>query len=191
LRRAIEGAGYATWARTYPSRKMPIDELTGLLAQQIREEVGDGPVLGVTHSLGGILARHMTHLLPWQGVVMLAPPNTGSTVAAALRSNPLFRVFSGPAGKELGDPAGWPAPPEPFAVIAGTKGASVGNPPSWAIRALGILPQGVEHDGTVTVPETKIQGMRAFATVDASHTWIMNHPEARALVLKFLETKRF
>jgi hypothetical protein len=32
--------------------------------------------------------------------------------------------------------------------------------------------------------------MADFATVDASHTWIMNHPEVRAMVLEFLARGR-
>jgi len=33
--------------------------------------------------------------------------------------------------------------------------------------------------------------MADFATVDASHTWIMNHPEVRAMVLEFLRSGDF
>lgn len=191
LRRHVERRGYRTWSRTYPSRRLAVTDLARDVADSIRRDVGPHPLVGVTHSLGGILARHMADLLPWQGLVMLAPPNSGSRVAAALSQSPLFRWYFGPAGAELGDPSAWPAPPEPFAVIAGTRGATLGNVPSWMISALNLLPPGEPSDGTVTVAETRLPGMCGFASVNASHTWLMNHPTTQSLVMYFLEHRRF
>lgn len=192
LRRAVEAAGYSTWARTYPSRRRSISELASALSAQIREEVGDRPILGVTHSLGGILARHMRYDLDWRGVVMLAPPNRGSYVAAALGKKSWFRRLFGPAALDLGDDGRtWPDPPSPFAVIAGTRGPSLGNPPSWLIRALRLLPADDRHDGTVSLAETTLRGMAGFAEVPASHTHLANHPKTRELVLRFLADKNF
>jgi hypothetical protein len=122
---------------------------------------------------------------------MLAPPNRGSRVAKAMRFHPLYRWFYGPAGQELADFRGWPAPPQPFAVIAGTAGATLGNPPSWAVRTLKILPPETAHDGTVAVDETRLPGMVGYAEVPASHTFIMSHPRTIELVLQFLDTQRF
>jgi triacylglycerol lipase len=189
LERFIARLGYETWSRSYPSRRSSIAELAATVAGRIRIEVGDRPVIGVSHSMGGILARHMADALDWRGLVMLAPPNQGSRVAAALGGNPMFRWLFGPAGVELGaalraEP--WPPPPLPFAVIAGTVGPSLGNAPSWLVGALGLMPSGEPHDGTVTVAETRLPGMGDFAEVPASHTWLMNHPATRELVRRFL-----
>ncbi len=191
MRRYVERAGYETWAKTYPSRDRTIGELAEDLAGQIRDEVPRGPLVAVTHSLGGVIVRHMRDLLPWQGVCMLAPPNQGSRVAERLSRHDFFRWFLGPSGIELGKFESWPAPPEPFAVIAGTAGASLGNPPSWLIDGLEILPPDSPHDGTVAVAEAKLPGMAAFATVDASHTWIMNHPEVQRMVVEFIRRGTF
>ncbi len=191
LKRQVEAAGYSTWSRTYPSRRLSVGELAETVAEQVKADLGDAPVVGITHSLGGILARHIGSRLSWQGIVMLAPPNRGSRVAQALRFHPLYRWFYGPAGQELGNYRDWPMPPEPFAVIAGTRGVTLSNPPSWAIRSLKLLPVDAKHDGTVAVDETKLPGMRAFAEVPASHTFIMNHPHTRELVLRFLERGSF
>jgi hypothetical protein len=191
LRRHVEEAGWETWARTYPSRRLGLPELAELLAGWIRADLGDRPVVGVTHSLGGILARHLRDALPWRGLVMLAPPNQGSRVAAALGDHPLYRWWFGPAGRALADPRRWPAPPSPFAVIAGTLGVSRGNLPSWLIHAKRLLPRHEPSDGTVTVEETRLPGMTAYAEVPASHTFVMDHPETRKRVLEFLETSRF
>lgn len=190
LRRLIEGAGYPTWARTYPSRRMPLQQLAETVAAWISQDLGSVPLLGVTHSMGGVLARHMAGLLPWRGLLMIAPPSRGSVVAARLHRRPLFRWFYGEAGQQLGSPDSWPAPPEPFAVIAGTRSLTLANPTSWLTRGLGLLPAEEPSDGTVSVQETRLPGAAGFATVQASHTWIMEHPRTRELVLRFLQTRR-
>lgn len=191
LARHLERAGHPTWSCTYPSRRLPIAELAAWVAERARAAAPAEAYLGVTHSLGGILVRHMAGLLRWRRVVMLAPPNDGSRVARALAGHPLYRWFYGPAGQEVAAPDGWPAPPCPFAVVAGTRDVSLANPASWMTHRLGLLPPGTPSDGTVAVDETRHPDMAAFATVEASHTWIMNHPRARALVLEFLAHGRF
>jgi triacylglycerol lipase len=190
LRRFIAGLGYATWSRTYPSRRMSIGALAEEVTGWIRRDLGERPLVGVTHSMGGILVRYMRQL-PWRGVVMLAPPNQGSVVAARLARSPIYRWVYGPAGGELGEPRDWPPPPEPFAIVAGTRGPSWGNLPSLLIRGLRLLPAGEPHDGTVRVAETRLDGMVAFAEVEASHTFLMNHPATRELVRRFLASGRF
>lgn len=191
LRRAVERAGYPTWARSYPSRRLGLEALADWLTQEIRDELGERELFCVAHSLGGIVVRHMGAGLRWRGIVMLAPPNRGSRVAAALQRNPAFRWYFGPAGRELTEASGWPPPPAPFAVIAGTAGLSPAAPAGWLTHALGIVPAGEANDGTLAVSETRLPGMADFATVPASHTWIMNHPDVAELVLGFLEHGRF
>lgn len=191
LRGAVERAGYPTWARSYPSRRLGLPELAEWLTRAIREDLGDREIFGVTHSLGGVVVRHMGEGLRWRGVVMLAPPNRGSRVAAAFKDNPLFRWYFGPAGQQVQRALGWPNPPGPFGVIAGTARLSPAAPPSWLTSALALFPPGEPSDGTVSVSETRLPGMAGFATVAASHAWIMNHPEVPGLVLGFLERGRF
>lgn len=191
LRRAVDRAGYPTWARSYPSRRLRLEELADWVAAAVREDVGDRELFGVTHSLGGVLVRYLAQRLPWRGAVMLAPPNRGSRVAAAFKDNPLFRWYFGPAGQQVQRPAGWPAPPSPFGVIAGTTRVSAVAPPSWLTHALALFPPDEPSDGTVAVAETRLAGMADFACVAASHAWIANHPDVPALVLGFLEHGRF
>jgi len=191
LRRAVERAGYPSWARSYPSRRLGLEELAEWVAAAIREDVGARPLFGVTHSLGGVLVRYLADRLPWRGAVLLAPPNRGSRVAAAFAENPVFRWYFGPAGQQVRRPDGWPAPPSPFGVIAGTTSLSPVAPPSWLTRALRLFPPDEPSDGTVAVSETRLAGMADFASVDASHAWIMNHPQVPELVLGFLERGRF
>ncbi len=190
LRRALEAAGYPTWARTYPSRRMPLDQLADLVTGWLQEDLAGKPLVAVTHSLGGVLVRHIGDRLPWQRIVMLAPPNGGSVVASKLKGLGLYRWIYGPAGQEVAEGENWPAPPAPCGVIAGTGGAGINNPPSWVVRAFGLLPK-EPHDGTVTVRETQGAPHSDFATVDTGHSWIMNHPKTLALVKTFIAEGHF
>jgi triacylglycerol lipase len=184
--RFLEAAGFATWACDYPSRRVPIAAAAAELADRIAAELPARPLAAVTHSLGGIIVRHLADpRLDWRRIVMLAPPNQGSQVAAALAANPLFRWFYGPAGQELAALSTWPPPPAPTAIIAGTRRRSAANPTSWVSSR--IFPTDTPHDGTVAVAETLLAGA-PHATVDATHTFIMNHPLARELTLQFLQT---
>ncbi len=152
LRRFLEREGFPTWSHSYPSRRRGIADAAHELADAIARELAGRELFAVTHSLGGIVVRHMHDpRLDWRRIVMLAPPNQGSRLAIAFRHNPLFNWFYGPAGRELADPADWPPPPAPFAVIAGTRGRALSNPVAWVTRRLGVFARGAAHDGTVAV----------------------------------------
>jgi hypothetical protein len=185
LGRYLRAQGWDTASRTYPSRRHSIAYLAGELAEWIVEAAADRPVCAVTHSMGGVIVRHLHDpRIRWDRIVMLAPPNRGSQLAAAVMKNPVFRWYYGPAGGELADGARWPPPPAPFAVIAGTRGFAFSTPTSWTVgRRFG---SGVRHDGTVAVDETRPDGMAAFAEVDATHTWIMNDARVHQLVASYL-----
>ena len=190
LGKHLRAEGFDTLGRTYPSRRHSIAYLANEISEWIVEYAADRPVCAVTHSMGGVIVRHLhDSRINWQRIVMLAPPNRGSQLAAAMLRNPVFRWYYGPAGSELADGSTWPQPPAPFAVIAGTRGLAFTNPTSWTVgrRFAADTP----HDGTVAVEETRLPGMAAFATIDATHTWIMNDSRVRSLVLQFLQTGRF
>ena len=190
LERFLRRRGYDTASRTYPSRRHSISYLAGELADWIAELAHDRDVCAVTHSMGGVIARHLHDpRIRWHRIVMLAPPNRGSALAAGLAGNALFRWFYGPAGAELADGSAWPAPPAPFAVIAGTRARALSNLSSWTVGRR--FPSEVAHDGTVAVEETRLDGMAAFAEVDATHTWIMNDVRVHDLVERFLAAGRF
>jgi triacylglycerol lipase len=190
LARSLRANGYESIARTYPSRRHSIAYLAGEIADWIVERAGERPVCAVTHSMGGVIVRHLHDArIRWQRIVMLAPPNQGSQLAQAIAANPVFRWYYGPAGLELADGSRWPAPPAPFAVIAGTRGLAITNPTSWTFGRR--FPIGVAHDGTVAVDETRLAGMTDFTTVDATHTWIMNDPQVHELVVRYLARGSF
>lgn len=188
---ALEATGFESLTLGYDSTTDEIPTIAERLADLIHGQCANRPLHVVTHSLGGIVFRHMKdERLDWRRAVLVAPPNGGSAVAAALSDNPIFQALAGPAGGALAgangvDASAWPYPPCPFGVIAGTRRRSLANPTSWISHR--IFPKGAEHDGTVAVDETKLDGMAAFATVDASHTMIMDDDRVHALVIKFLK----
>ncbi|MDB4953298.1 MAG: hypothetical protein JWO36_867 [Myxococcales bacterium] len=182
--------GFETWSHTYPSRKHSIAYLASALTDQLVESAAERPLHAVTHSMGGVILRHLHDpRLQWQRAVMLAPPNNGSQLAAGLSRNALFRWFYGPAAAELADASQWPSPPAAFAVIAGTRHRALSNLTSWTIGRR--FSPGIKHDGTVAVDETKLPGMAAFAEVDATHTWIMNDKAVHEMVVEYLMHGRF
>lgn len=186
----LHAHGFEIWSQTYPSRRRSIGELASALGDAIARAAGGRPVCAVTHSLGGVVVRHLHDpRIAWDRIVMLAPPNQGSRLAGSLVTSTMFRWFYGPAGRELADGARWPAPPAPFAVIAGTRALALTNPTSWTLGRR--FPPGTRSDGTVAVDETRLAGMTAFAEVDATHTWIMNDPRVHALVVRYLRDGRF
>lgn len=186
MARALEAAGFDVASIDYPSRDGSIGALTSYVTDQIVERHPDRELHAVTHSLGGIIFRHLHHpRLRWQRAVMIAPPNQGSQTAATYADRAAFGWFYGPAGRELaGSAAAWPPPPARFAVIAGTRRRALINPTSWVSGRVFAADQ--DHDGTVAVDETRLDGMSGFRTVDATHTTIMNDPTVQALTIAFL-----
>ncbi len=193
LRRQVERAGYRTWARTYPSMRMNTEKSAEWVRDRILADCPPGPLIGITHSMGAIIARRLSASLPWDGVVMLAPPNKGCRLARAVknRGNLALSLFAGPAGHELAEPGDWPDPPGPCGVIAGTKPGLPERAHVWAGRRLGVFSDDVQHDGTVCVDETRHESMSAFATVHAGHTFLMDDAATQSLVVRFLNRREF
>ncbi len=196
LGRALAAQGYPVWARSYPSQHLSIERSAEFVVERLAHEAAGQPLVLVTHSLGGIIARFVAGPLgeraglDVRGIVMLAPPNSGSRLARRLGGLGLFRRTYGPAGQELGASApAWPLPRAPVAVIAGTRARGL-NPTGWLSSMSGLIRAAEPSDGTVLVEETRLPGMADFATVAASHTFIMNEPEVRAMILRFLREGR-
>ncbi len=196
----LEAQGFATWTWTWPSRSVPVAEAARQVQAKLLADLGlqaDGPlppICAVTHSLGGIVALQLSQRVPLHRAVLLAPPVRGSRVAKAFVDWKLFHWFYGPAGMQVAQPPpDWHAPGEigALGVIAGTQGLHWSNPVSWATRALGVLPAGLRSDGTVAADETRPPQAHDYAEVQATHTWIMDDPQVRKMVVSFLQSGGF
>lgn len=181
---------FECWSCNYPSREFGLAELARQITPELIRLAAGRPISAVTHSMGGIIVRHIDNpAIRWNKIVMLAPPNQGSKMASGLTANFAFRWYYGPAGIALGDSTGWPMPPAPFGIIAGTKQLSFNSPASWIANRR--FAPGALHDGTVAVDETKLPGMNAFAQVDATHSGIIRNKQVHGLVNKYLREGKF
>jgi len=143
----------------------------------------------VTHSMGGIIVRQFLNnndISLLGRVVMLAPPNQGSEVADFLKNNPIYNLAMGPAGQQLGtSEKSLPHKLGPvnfeLGVIAGNKSL---NP------VFSMLLDG-PNDGTVSVKNTTIEGMKDFLVMPYTHTFMMKRAKVIEQVINFLCTGSF
>lgn len=192
MARSLEEAGYRVCNVSYPSRQHAIVELAGdHVAPAVKACVSDekAPIHFVTHSLGGIIVRQLAASgagFNIGRVVMLSPPNQGSEVVDKLGNLRAFKLANGPAGLQLGTEQNsvprslGPASFE-LGVITGRR--SVNPILSWMIPG--------RDDGKVSVENAKLDGMRDFLVLPASHTFIMNDRRAIEQTIHFLTDGAF
>lgn len=190
LERRLARAGYRVHNLGYPSTRAAPEALVEHVGAAIEARCARAERLHfVAHSLGGILARAWLarRRPPALGrVVMLAPPNAGSEYVDRARASRLFRLLLGPTALALGTdaaslPRTLPRPDYELGVIAGTESL---NPLSRAVLD-------GEHDGTVRLESTRVEGMRDFIALPVNHTFIMRDAEVARQVLCFLRDGRF
>lgn len=174
LGQVLSKAGYEIYNKSYPSRKMKIEDLSekyvGAAVKYCRER-GAKTIHFVTHSMGGILVRDYLsrHQVENLGrVVMLAPPNQGSKLVDYWRKFRFFYWINGPAGGELG-----------------TEAVSTPNRLGPVSYPVGVIAG--QRDGKVSVEGTKVSGMTDHVVIEARHTFIMNHSEVVSQILNFLK----
>ena len=188
----LSNEGYRVINVDYESRKHSIEGLAKMAVNSALAQCRKKPVERihfVTHSLGGILVRQYLnhHEIPELGrVVMLGPPNQGSEVVDKLRDMPGFEALNGPAGLQLGTseydipkqlgPVGFE-----LGVIAGTRSINL---------ILSTYLPGTD-DGKVTVENAKVEGMKDFIALPATHPMMMKNPSVIAETLHFLKQGEF
>lgn len=187
----LERSGLEAVNINYPSRRDPVRKLAqdavgrGLTACR---EKGARTIHFVTHSLGGILLRVylQEQTIPELGrVVMLGPPNQGSSLADALKHVPGYGLL-GPAGQALGTDAESAVRnlgPVDFelGVIAGSLG----------INPLGLFFIDGPNDSVVSVESTRVEGMKEHITLPVMHTLMMRDNDVIDQSIHFLKTGGF
>jgi len=190
LENTLQQAGYHTVNLNYPSTSGSIESLSdSVITSALAQTEPSETVHFVTHSLGGILLRYFLahHDIARLGrVVMLAPPNHGSQFVDWLQRYSLFHRLLGPAASQLGTAADSivnTLPPVSYelGIIAGSRAVNVLFSP--------FLPK--PNDGTVSVENTKLAGMRDHITLPATHPLIMRNKQVIKQVLVFLRSGRF
>lgn len=184
--------GYLVANVDYPSREHSIEKLAELAVEQGIEQclsANSTKLNFVTHSLGGILVRLYLQENERDDigrVVMLGPPNQGSEVVDNLKDVPGYELLNGPAGKQLGtDPADVPRSLGPVdfevGVIAGTR--------SINLILSSFLPN--PDDGKVSVASTKVEGMKDFRALPATHPFLMKNEAVIEQTIFFLKNGEF
>jgi pimeloyl-ACP methyl ester carboxylesterase len=189
---SLKHHGYRVINVSYPSRRVSGEQLGDSWLPELlknRASDPDAKIHFVTHSLGGLIVRRYlaTNRLENVGrVVMLGPPNHGSEVIDRLRSGRVTRLFLGKNEVRLG--TGAADFPQKLGRAEFEVGVIAGDRPINPFLAH-LLPG--PSDGKVTVASARLDGMRDFATVHSSHTWMMWRGETVRLTLAFLQTGRF
>jgi len=141
----------------------------------------------VTHSYGALVLRSAMQQIGWDGfgsrTVMIAPCNRGSVLARRFAGMNCASVFLGSlAAAELGqnneeyfDELGDMPRLAKVRVIAGTGGY---NP---------MLPSGIQNDGRVLVPETRLRTPHDHVTVSSTHGFMLYRPAVIRATRRFIQ----
>ena len=167
----LEQAGYRVANIDYPSRDHEIETLAPMAVEagirRCDEDRVSERIHFVGHSLGGILVRYYFADRPFERMgrlVMLGPPNQGSSAV---------------------DTAGRRPPPRPpsshLGVIAGTRSI---DPVTSAVLE-------DPDDGRVSVSDTRLEGMRDFRVIPATHAFMMQKGDVIRMTQNFLEHGSF
>jgi pimeloyl-ACP methyl ester carboxylesterase len=164
MARRIARHGYRVRTYSYPTMRLTLTQNAERLARFARG-LG-GTVHFVGHSMGGLVALEAARrVAPAERgrVVMIAPPYVDCFAARSLARWPGGRAILGRSiGEWISGTRCSPLEDCEIGVIAGTGGIGLGR-----LVARG-LPK--PHDGVVTLPETRVPGMRDHIVLPVSHT---------------------
>jgi hypothetical protein len=149
----------------------------------------------VGHSLGGIIIRGALADTPPVAIgriVMIASPNQGAGVVSRFGRWPFSRAIFGLPLQDLGEKS--PAlmslgvPEAEIGIIAGLRHFH----PLNAISYVNLFHRaGHQHDGTVELANTQLEGATDSIAIDAHHTFICDHDEVIAQTGAFLRNGQF
>lgn len=186
----LQRQGYDVINLDYPSTDKTLEELTGLLHQEISSKAkANKPIHFVGFSMGGLLVRAIIHKHRPEKlgrVVLLATPNKGSEVADLWRDNWLYKTIYGPAGQQLGTDQG--ARVELLGDVDYELGVVAGNSTIDPLSSA-VIPG--DDDGKVGIESTKLEGMKDHITVSASHLFFPGNDTVHEQTAHFLKHGTF
>jgi pimeloyl-ACP methyl ester carboxylesterase len=156
-------------------------------ARALRQFVGPhsrAPLHFVAHSLGGLVTLHMLDEypdLPAGRVVLLGTPLRGSVSARKSSKFPGGRRLLGAARPVL--ETGWATLPanREIGMVAGSRGVGLG---------LLLGGTGGAGDGTVSVAETRAEGLHDHVVLPVTHTGMLFSRAVARAACQFLQTGR-
>jgi pimeloyl-ACP methyl ester carboxylesterase len=192
IQKALESEGHThTILFSYASTRRSIDDHALALKELLEDLPRTRRFSFAAHSMGNIVVRRMLNELEtndptglldrFDAMVMLGPPNQGSSIARELAPTGIFGLVTGTGGLQLG--RDWEelekslaTPKFRFAIIAGdVDGKALRNPL--------IAP---DNDLVVTVEEATLQGYEKLYQLPVSHTLMMNSKKVQRLAVDFL-----
>lgn len=188
---ALQKAGFSTCNIGYPSTKYPIERIAEqFVVPEIQKCVKPGGAVSfVTHSMGGIIVRHIRRAEPgiqFGRVVMLGPPNHGSELVDHMRGWSLFQWVNGPAGQQLGTEAG--SFPNRLGAAGFEAGIIAGNKPFLEPFTSYI---GSPSDGKVSLESAKLDGMKDYLVLPVTHSLMMRNEQVIKQTVSFLNNGHF
>lgn len=183
---ALGEEGFDAAAISYPSTRGSIEEHAAGIARLLDRTEGSTTVSFVTHSMGGLVVRHLLAMdSPWNQrikvgrIVQIAPPNKGAGMAGWISRFAPYKLVFGRAGQGLSPKAvqSVPSVNHPFAIIAGGKGDEIGFNPFLS----------GDDDGVVRVSETALEHAKAQLLVRANHAMLVGHPQVIKATTQFLK----
>ncbi len=186
LRRRLRAAGFDPVLYRYPTVSRSLnDNIEAYLA--FVETLGAGEVHRVGYSLGGVISVAAAQRRPdsLQGrIACLGAPLNGSRAGRVLGRLPLAGRLVGRSIAELnegGQVRPWRGPGE-LGCVAGALGLGAG-------RLIARL-EG-PNDGTVTVAETRLEGITDHIVLPVTHTSMLFDARVAAELVHFLRHGRF
>ncbi len=182
LSRDLKHLGHTVASLGYVAAVERFDTVCHRVRDRLEGIAAEGePYALVGHSLGGLILRIALGVDPPlapepQILVMVGTPNRVPRRATRVRRWWPYRVLGGEAGQLLADPAffaGLPPIVTPYRIIAGTAGRRGRRSP------FGAEP----NDGTVSVGETRVSPADSPIVVPVHHTFMLNDPEVRRVVV--------
>lgn len=190
MQEMLTEGGYHTVNLGYPSTKMNIESVVEMHlppAVERCKQFNPSALHFVTHSLGGIVVRMALKKgrpANLGRVVMLSPPNKGSTVADNLKDWKLYKWINGPAGQQLSTAAN--SVPNQLGSVDYPVGIITGDRHAFFDAWFATLIPGID-DGKVSIERTKLEGMTDFLVAPTSHPYIMNDEDVQLETAHFLE----
>ena len=178
-------AGFKTFQFSYKSvRSSPYENTLELL--KFINNINEGSIHFVCHSLGGLIVRHLFNEYPDQRpgrIVTLGTPHSASSAARKLSKILPGRILLGKSTDHglLGSVPPWQSNNE-IGVIAGTLRLG-----------FGMIVPGIAkpNDGSVTVQETMLENMTDHITLPVSHFGMLLSKRVAHQTIHFLHNGKF
>ena len=177
--------GYRALAFSYPSLRLPLDEIAARLARFV-VALGASRVHLVGHSLGGLVVLNMLALhphVPAGRIVLLGSPVKGASAASHLAHSAIGRAVVGRAMLDWQPERGVAVAAQwDVGMIAGTVRLGLGR---------FLVPLPAPNDGMVRLDETRMPGLRDHLTMPLSHSGMIFSSRAANQICHFLEHGSF